>query len=95
MITTDEQLIGGDLPTTPITAIRTMEDYVPEPNRTLGWDVLRWATDWLTQPDGPNAGDPWQYTPEQVRIILRWYEINNRGEFTFRRGVIRRMKGWG
>lgn len=72
-----------------------MEDYTPEPNRTLGWAALSWATEWLTQPDGPNAGETWRYTPEQVRIILRWYEINSRGDFVNRRGVIRRMKGWG
>lgn len=68
---------------------------LPRETRTLGWEVLAWTTEYLRQPDGPAAGSPWQFTPEQVRIILRWYEINGAGRFVNRRGVLRRMKGWG
>lgn len=75
--------------------IRTVPDDVPPDNRTLGWDAIEWADEWLTQPDGPNAGDRWKFTPEQVRILLRWFEIDDRGDFVQRRGVLRRMKGWG
>lgn len=57
--------------------------------------MLEWSAEYLTQPDGPNAGEPWEYTREQVRIILNWYEIDAQGRFVHRRGVIRRMKGWG
>jgi hypothetical protein len=49
----------------------------------------------LLQPDGPSAGEPWVFTDEQARIVLRWYQIDARGRFAFRRGVLRRMKGWG
>lgn len=76
-------------------AIRSIPDIVPPENRTLGWSVLEWTTDYLLQPDGPNAGEPWEYTDEQVRIILRWYQIDGQGKFPYRRGVLRRMKGWG
>lgn len=54
-----------------------------------------WTMQYLVQPDGPNVGDPWVYTDEQLRILLRWYAIDDEGRFTYRRGVIRRMKGWG
>lgn len=68
---------------------------MPANNRTLGWDVLEWTTEYLRQPDGPDAGEPWTYTNEQVRIVLRWYELDDKGRFVHRRGVLRRMKGWG
>lgn len=76
-------------------AVRTWPDTVPPPNRTLGWSILAWTAEYLLQPDGPNAGDPWQFTDEQARILLRWYEIDAQGKFKHRRGVVRRLKGWG
>ncbi|MFJ9408570.1 terminase [Streptomyces sp. NPDC101393] len=75
--------------------IRTWPDTVPDRTRTLGWDVLLWTARYLRQPDGPDAGSPWRFTPEQVRIVLRWYEIDDRGVFTRKQGTIRRLKGWG
>lgn len=68
---------------------------LPAENRTLGWGILDWATRWILQPDGPDAGTPWKYTPEQARMVLVWYGIDDNGKFTYRRGVIRRCKGWG
>ncbi|MGW7270822.1 terminase [Streptomyces sp. NPDC054864] len=78
-----------------IQPVRTWPDTVPEPTRTLGWDVLLWTARYLRQPDGPDAGSPWRFTPEQVRIVLRWFEIDDAGNFTRRQGTIRRLKGWG
>ena len=78
-----------------VAPVRSWPDVVPAPNRTLGWAVLAWTADYLLQPDGPDAGDPWRFTREQTRMILRWYEIDDAGKFLHRRGVIRRMKGWG
>lgn len=65
------------------------------PPLTLGWHALAWTHRWLRQPDGPNAKQPWMYTPEQARLLLWWYAINEEGEFIYRSGLIRRMKGWG
>lgn len=65
------------------------------PEKTLGWDVISWAAETLLQPDGPNSGQPWQWTPEQARLLLWWYAVDDYGRFTYRRGVLRRMKGWG
>lgn len=68
---------------------------IPSENRTLGWQILKWTAEYLLQPDGPDAGTIWQFTPEQVRMIYVWYEIDDQGKFLRRRGVVRRMKGWG
>lgn len=64
------------------------------PDLTLGWDVLEWQLDYLLQPDGDKVGEPWTLTPEQVRFVLWWYAIDETGRFVYRRGVLRRMKGW-
>lgn len=65
------------------------------PERTLGWYILAWAFKYLAQPDGPDAGDPFLFTDEQMRLILWWYAVDEQGRFMFNSGVIRRMKGWG
>ncbi len=78
-----------------LTPVRTWPDTVPPPTRTLGWAVLAWASRYLLQPDGPDAGRPFRFTSEQTRILLRWYEIDDDGAFVRRQGTIRRLKGWG
>ncbi len=75
--------------------VRSIPDDVPPRSRTLGWAILEWTANWLEQPDGPSAGERWRYTPEQMRTLCRWYEIDEHGKFIFRRGVYRRMKGAG
>ena len=61
----------------------------------MGWAALEWSAVWLRQPDGPDAGSVFRFTREQLRILLRWYEIDAAGRFVHRRGAVRRMKGWG
>jgi len=78
-----------------VNGVRSIPDTTPAEDRTLGWQVLAWTRAYLLQPDGPNAGEPWVFTPEQARVVLRWYEIDEAGRFVHRRGVIRRMKGAG
>jgi hypothetical protein len=65
------------------------------PDLTLGWQILDWQYDYLRQPDGPDSGSPWTYTPEQLRFVLWWYAVDEQGRFVYRRGVFRRMKGHG
>lgn len=65
------------------------------PERTLGWGVVNWAYENLRTPGGPHAGEPFLPTMEQLRFLLWWYEVDERGKFTHRVGVLRRMKGWG
>jgi phage terminase large subunit-like protein len=66
-----------------------------QPKWTIGWDVLAWTAEYLQQPDGPEAGGPWRFTPEQMRFALWLYEVNRDGRFVWRDVVLRRMKGWG
>src|SRR5690606_18603498 len=70
-------------------------DTVPPENRTLGWPILEWVTEYVLQPDGPQAGEPFTFTDEQVRILLRWFALDEGGRFRYRSGTIRRLKGWG
>ncbi len=65
------------------------------PTYTLGWQILEWSANYLLQPDGPNAGNPWKFTREQVRFILNWYGVDESGRFVYRYGMFRRMKGHG
>ncbi|APC43163.1 terminase large subunit [Mycobacterium phage Phaded] len=34
-------------------------------------------------------------TDEQVRLVLWWYAVDDKGQYVYREGVIRRLKGWG
>lgn len=65
------------------------------PDLTLGWQALAWTAEYLRQPDGPEAGQPWRYTNEQARFILWWYAIDRAGRFIYRYAMLRRVKGWG
>lgn len=85
--------------------------YLPE--RTLGWDVLAWMSEYVNTPGGHDdparlrlliemseAGIPVNEnmfipTDEQVRVLLWWYAIDATGQYAYREGVIRRLKGWG
>jgi hypothetical protein len=63
--------------------------------KTLGWGVAAWVEEWLVQPDGDEAGEPYTLTPEQLNFLLWFYAVDRHGEFTYRRAVLRRAKGWG
>lgn len=65
------------------------------PKFSLGWDILAWTAEFLLQPDGPEAGKAWRYTDEQARFLLWWYAVDENGRFVYRRGMLRRLKGWG
>ena len=65
------------------------------PERSLGWQIIDWCEAYLFQPDGPDAGKPWRFTNEQARFLVWWYGIDDRGRFAYRRGMLRRLKGWG
>lgn len=83
------------------------------PEKTLGWDVLAWMSDYVNTPGGHDdparlrmliamseAGIPvtenmFLPTDEQVRLVLWWYAVDGNGQYSYREGVIRRLKGWG
>lgn len=61
------------------------------PEFTLGWEIAGWTADYLR-----GEGDtPWQFTLEQLRFVLHWYALNERGEFINQTCVMQRMKGHG
>lgn len=61
---------------------------------SLGWDLLDWLSDVLPSPR--DAGSPLEFTNEQARLLVRWYEIHPvTGQFVYRRGQSRRSKGIG
>lgn len=78
-------------------AITTRPEGLPDDHgfATLGYDVIAWGEQKLAQPDGPDAGGPWRYTPEQEDFLLWFYAIDDDGRFVFRRAALRRSKGWG
>jgi phage terminase large subunit-like protein len=67
--------------------------FVPE--RTILPAVVRWCHEWLIQPDGPLAGDPWRFTNQQLAFLALWYAYDADGRWLYRRGTLRMMKGWG
>lgn len=76
------------------TAVRIGPEGLPK--HTIGWHALSWSAEYLRQPDGPDAGAPWRYTPEQAKFVLHWYATDPTGrKFIHRRGMLRRLKGWG
>jgi phage terminase large subunit-like protein len=60
---------------------------------TLGWRVLDWIADNLPSPADPTR--EFILTDEQAELVLRWYAVDERGDFLFRRGALEMAKGWG
>lgn len=65
------------------------------PEKTLGWGILNWLAKYVRSPGGEHAGEGFLPTLEQARFILWWYAVDDEGRYTYREGVLRRMKGWG
>lgn len=62
------------------------------PERSLGYyGAAVWVPENLQHPDG----SPFKLTPEQTRLFVWWYAVDERGRFVFRDGVVQRLKGWG
>lgn len=63
---------------------------------SLAWVLLDWFETYLRVPSGPDYGKPLRLTDEQARFLVRWYALDARtGQFAYRRGASRRVKGWG
>lgn len=67
--------------------------YLPE--KSLGFQVITWMFKYLRMPGGKFAGEPFVPTREQARFIMWWYAVDDEGNWLYRRGVLRRLKGWG
>lgn len=68
---------------------------VPKPTETLGYQIIRWCQTYIVQPDGDRAGEPWEFTPEQLRFVLWLYAIKPDGSWLYSAATLRRAKGWG
>lgn len=62
---------------------------------SIGNRVIDWGLEYIIQPDGPKAGQTFHLTEEQITFLLNWYGIDDDGQFVYRSGVYRRMKGGG
>lgn len=73
-----------------------MEDFTSGKVKSLGWGVLDWCSTYLGQPDGKTRGERFVFYREQALFILRWYAVDEGGEFFFNdRAILERPKGWG
>ena len=61
------------------------------PDKTLGWEIAGWCSLYLLN----DQGGQWRFTKEQMRFLLWWYAVDDRGRFVYRKGVLQRLKGWG
>src|SRR5687768_9895329 len=65
------------------------------PKLTLGWEVVRWASRYLKHPNGPRAGQRWEFVESQIRFLLWWYAVDEDGNWLFHHAVRRLAKGSG
>lgn len=65
------------------------------PSLTLGWEAVKWATKYLKQPNGPKAGQRFEFTESQIRFTLWFYALDQDGTWLYRRAVRRLAKGSG
>ena len=77
----------------PLDRLVTLPDGVPD--LTLGWEAVRWASKYLRQPNGPRAGERFEFVESQLRFLLWWYAVDEYGAWLFRRAVRRLAKGSG
>jgi hypothetical protein len=65
------------------------------PALTLGWEAVQWASKYLRQPNGPTAGQRFEFTTRQLRFLLHWYAVHPDGSWVYHHGVRRLGKGSG
>jgi len=73
--------------------LATLPETLPE--LTLGFEAAKWAMKYLRQPNGPHAGERFNFTPGQMRFLLHWYALNEDGSWIYHYGVRRLAKGSG
>lgn len=74
---------------------RTLDGHWYLPEKTLGWGILDWWANYVRTPGGEHAGESFMPTLEQARFTLWWYAVDENGNYTYREGILRRLKGWG
>lgn len=56
---------------------------------------MRWASHYLKHPNGPRAGQRWEFVESQIRFLLWWYAVDEDGNWLFHHAVRRLAKGSG
>lgn len=74
---------------------RTLDGHWYLPEHSLGWGILDWWAAYVRTPGGEHAGEAFMPTMEQARFTLWWYAVDENGNYTYREGMLRRLKGWG
>jgi len=62
------------------------------PQYSLGWGVINWLAEYVRSPSGSEVFLP---TLEQARFLVHWYAVDETGNWLYRSGVLRRLKGHG
>lgn len=60
---------------------------------SLGYDICDWITEYLPLPGDPSR--PFELTDEQAQFVVRLLEVDARGRFVHRHGLLMEPKGWG
>jgi phage terminase large subunit-like protein len=74
---------------------KTLDGKFYLPKHSLGWGILDWWAEYVNTPGGENAGEAFMPTLEQFRFTLWWYAVDEKGDYVYREGILRRLKGWG
>lgn len=62
------------------------------PEHTIGWEAIAWAESTLSAIRGEGM---LQLTPEQMRVTLWFYAVDDEGDFTYQQAVYQAYKGAG
>ena len=81
------------VPSSAADRLATLPDTIPK--LTLGFEAAQWAVKYLRQPNGPKAGQRFEFTEGQMRFLLHWYAVNEDGSWVYHYGVRRLAKGSG
>lgn len=63
--------------------------------KSLGYVVADWIEEHCVIPDGEKMGEPYVLTQEMLRFLEQFYEVDDGGRFTRRRGLLVRPQKWG
>lgn len=90
------QLLSPSASTNPVSVHDRLITLPPGlPSLTLGWEAVRWASKYLRHPNGPRAGERWEFVDSQLLFLLHWYAVDENGRWLYRHGARRLAKGSG
>lgn len=87
--------LGGQELRAPADRLVTLPEFPHGHIRTLGYGVVDWVERNLRQPNGPDAGKPFRYQPDQVNFLLWAYAVDDDARFLFNHLARRLAKGSG